>query len=67
MNNKIEIYKSANDTEIKVKQEEDTICLDVHFIADFFNVKQLGNILNYWNLKINTFFSLNGLKGSYGR
>lgn len=50
MENKIEIYKTASGTEIKVKLEEDTIWLDAHAIAVLFGVnrpaivKHVGNI-----------------------
>jgi prophage maintenance system killer protein/prophage antirepressor-like protein len=50
MESKIEIYKTASGTEIKVKLEEDTIWLDAHAIAVLFGVnrpaivKHVGNI-----------------------
>ncbi len=50
MENKIEIYKTAKGTEIKVTLEKDTIWLDAHAVAELFGVnrpaivKHIGNI-----------------------
>lgn len=50
MDNKIEIYKSANGTEISVKLEEDTIWLDANSIADLFGVKRPAIVKHIGNI-----------------
>lgn len=58
MENKIEIYKTAdNQTEIKVQFDEDTVWLNAHTIAELFGVnrpaivKHIGNIYKSYELE----------------
>lgn len=60
MENKIEIYKTAKGTEIRVALENDTIWLDAHTIAELFGVnrpaivKHIGNIYKSSELEENS-------------